>query len=174
MTFNTREHCVVATYASHTRVEAGVNELQRSGLEMKRVSIVGKDFHADEGALGFYTSEDHAKSWGLRGAFWGTSAGVLLGGAIFFIPAIGPLIVVGPLAGQIASALTDTTIGPAERVLAAALTHSGIPQESVASYEHAVKSGSFLVVGCGAAAEIQQARAALGATGPSGLAAHSL
>lgn len=173
MTSKKREHCVVATYDSHARVEAAVNELQQSGLEMRRVSIVGKDFHANEDALGFYTSEDRAKSWGLRGAFWGTSGGVLLGGAIFFLPAIGPLIVVGPLAGQIASALTDTAIGRPERVLAAALSSSGIPQESVASYEHAVKSGSFLVVGSGAPAVIQQAHAALGTTGPSRLTAHA-
>lgn len=50
MTSKKREHCVVATYDSHARVEAAVNELQQSGLEMRRVSIVGKDFHANEDA----------------------------------------------------------------------------------------------------------------------------
>jgi hypothetical protein len=53
------------------------------------------------------------------------------------------------------------------------LTRSGIPEESIASYERAVKSGSFLLLACGAADVIEHAQAVLGPTGASQLVAHA-
>ena len=53
MTPSIQEHCVVAIYESHTSAEAALRELQKAGLDMKRLSIIGKDFHTEEHALGF-------------------------------------------------------------------------------------------------------------------------
>ena len=39
---------VVAIYDTHTQAEDAVKELQRSGFDMKKMSIVGKDYHTDE------------------------------------------------------------------------------------------------------------------------------
>ena len=64
---------------------------------MKHLSIVGKDFHTEEHALGFYTAGDRIKFWGGRGAFWGTLWGMLFGSAFFVIPVHGPIVVMGPL-----------------------------------------------------------------------------
>ena len=36
---------VVGIYNSHTESEATIKELQRSGFDMKKLSIVGKDYH---------------------------------------------------------------------------------------------------------------------------------
>ena len=58
MTESTQEESVVAIYASHEGAEAGIKAFQKAGLDMKRLSIVGKDFHTDEHALGFYTAGD--------------------------------------------------------------------------------------------------------------------
>ena len=44
---------------------------------MKKLSIVARDFHTEEHALGFYTSGDRVKFWGGRGAFWGSLWGML-------------------------------------------------------------------------------------------------
>ena len=33
-------------YNSHTEAEASIKELQRSGFDMKKLSIGGKDYHA--------------------------------------------------------------------------------------------------------------------------------
>ncbi len=39
---------VVAIYGTHSQAEEAVKELQRSGFDMKMMSIVGKDYHTDE------------------------------------------------------------------------------------------------------------------------------
>lgn len=99
MPYHPQEHFVVAIYDSHTAAEVAVKALQTSGLDMRQLSIVGKDFQTEEHAVGFYTTGDRMKFWGGRGAFWGTMCGMLFGSSFFLIPAIGPLVVMGPLVG---------------------------------------------------------------------------
>ena len=173
MTPSTQEHSVVAIYDSHTDAEAAIKALQQAGLDMKRLSIVGKDFHTEEHALGFYTSGDRMKFWGGRGMFWGTLWGMLFGSAFFVLPAIGPLVVMGPLVGWVVGALEGAAVGGATGVLAAALTSIGIPNDSVVKYELAVKAGKFIVLARGTADMIEHARAVLGKTGAWQLTAHA-
>ena len=87
---------IVAIYPSHTAAEAAIKELQQSGFDMKKLSIVGRDYHTDEHVVGYYNTGDRMKAWGKIGAFWGWIWGCLFGSAFFFIPGIGPLIVAGP------------------------------------------------------------------------------
>jgi hypothetical protein len=173
MTPSTQEHSVVAIYDTHTGAEAALRDLQKAGLDMKRLSIIGKDFHTEEHALGFYTSGDRMKFWGVRGAFWGSLWGLLFGGAFFFIPVIGPLVVMGPLVGWIVGALEGAAMGGAAGVLAAALGSIGIPNDSVVKYELDVKAGKFLVLARGTADMISHAHVVLGTTGASLLATHT-
>jgi uncharacterized membrane protein len=168
-----QEHSIVAIYESHTGAEAALKELQRAGFDMKRLSIIGKDFHTEEHALGFYTSGDRMKFWGVRGAFWGSLWGVLFGGAFFFIPVIGPLIVMGPLVGWIVGALEGAAVGATAGVLAAAFGSIGIPNDSIVKYELDVKAGKFLVLAHGTPEMITQAHSVLGTTGASLLVAHT-
>ncbi len=174
MTQSTQGHSVVAIYDSHTGAESAIKALQQAGLDMKRLSIVAKDFHTEEHALGFYTSGDRMKFWGGRGVFWGSLWGMLFGSAFFFIPAFGPLVVMGPLVAWIVGALEGAAVGGAAGVLAAALTGIGIPKESVLKYESEVKAGKFLVLAVGTADMIEHARSVLRTTGPSQLTAHAV
>ena len=80
----------VAVYESHSEAEAGLKELQRCGFDMKRLSIVGKDYHTEEQVIGYYNAGDRMKRWGTAGAFWGGIWGLLVGSAFFAIPGIGP------------------------------------------------------------------------------------
>ena len=50
---NMNNNSIVATYPSHTTAEAAVKELQRSGFDMKKLSIVGRDHHTDEHVVGY-------------------------------------------------------------------------------------------------------------------------
>lgn len=163
----------MALYDSHTDAELAIKALQEAGLDMNRLSIMGRDFHTEEHALGFYTSGDRMKFWGTRGALWGSLWGILFGGAFFFIPAIGPLLVMGPLVGFIAGALEGAALGGAAGVLAAALASLGLPKDSVVKYELAVKAGKFLVLARGTADMIAHARAVLVPTGASQLDHHA-
>ncbi len=173
MTESTQEQTVVAIYDSHTGAEAAIKALQQAGLDMKRLSIIGKDFQTEEHALGFYSSGDRMKIWGGQGAFWGTLWGVLFGGAFFVIPALGPIVVMGPLVAWIVGALEGAAIGGAAGVLTAALTSIGIPKDSVVKYELDVKTGKFLVLARGTAEMIEHARSVLHSTGASRLTTHT-
>jgi hypothetical protein len=41
-------NAAVGIYATHSQAEAAVKELQRCGVDMKKLSIVGKDYHTEE------------------------------------------------------------------------------------------------------------------------------
>ena len=173
MTQSKTGNSVVAIYDSHAGAESAIKALQKGGLDMKSFSIVGKGFHTEEHALGFYTSGDRVKVWGGQGAFWGSLWGVLFGGAFLLIPAIGPIVVMGPLVTALVGALEGAAVGGTAGALAAALTSIGIPKESVVKYELEVKAGKFLILGHGTADLIEKARGVLGTTGASQLTAHS-
>lgn len=168
----TKDHSVVAIYESHTQAEAAIMALHREGLDMKKLSIVAKDFSTEEHVAGFYNTGDRMKFWGTRGAFWGSLWGMLFGTGLFFIPAVGPIVAMGPIAGWIAGALEGAALGATVGVVGAALSGVGIPHDSVVKYEADVKAGKFLVLARGSADEMERARGVLKATGPSQLAAH--
>jgi hypothetical protein len=166
------KNAVVAIFVSHTGAEAAVTDLQKSGFDMKQLSIVGKDYHTEEHVVGYYNTGDRMRYWGKLGAFWGGLWGFLLGSAFFWIPGIGPLVVAGPLVSWIVGALEGATVYGGLSALGAALYSIGIPKNSVITYETALKSDKFLVIAHGTADEVQRAKSILAQTGPVAVAAH--
>ena len=61
----------IAVYDEHSEAEDAVKKLQQSNFNMKKLSIVGKDYHTDEQVVGYYNAGDRMKYWGKLGAFWG-------------------------------------------------------------------------------------------------------
>ncbi len=163
---------VVGVYNSHTEAEASIKELQRSGFDMKKLSIVGKDYHTEEHVVGYYNTGDRMKVWGKLGAFWGGFWGLLFGSAMFFIPGIGPLIVFGPLVGWIVGALEGAVVVGGLSALGAALYSIGIPKDTIMQYETALKSDKFLVIAHGTADEVARAKSTFEKTGAGQIAAH--
>ena len=101
---------VVAIYDTHSQADEAVKELQRSGFDMKKMSIVGKDYHTDEHVVGYYNTGDRMQYWGKQGAFWGGLWGMLFGAAFFVIPGLGPILVAGPLVAWIIGALEGAVV----------------------------------------------------------------
>jgi len=156
----------VATYDTHTAAEAAIKALQRGGVDMTRLSIVGKDFRTEEHPLGFYSVGDRMAFWGGQGAFWGSLWGMLFGSALFFIPVIGPIVVMGPLVAWIAGTLEGAALGGTLGVFGAALASLGMPTEAIIAYEKDVRAGKFLVVAHGNATMIAACRSILGIAPP--------
>ena len=48
----TSEDSIVAVYEKHTEAEQAVQELQRAGFDLKKLSVVGKEYHTDEHVVG--------------------------------------------------------------------------------------------------------------------------
>lgn len=167
-------NAVIAVYETHSGAENAVKELQKSGFDMKKLSVVGKDFHTDQQVVGYYNTGDRMKYWGKMGAFWGGVWGMLFGAAFFWVPGVGPLLVGGPLVAWIVGALEGAVVVGGLSALGAGLYSIGIPKNSVLKYETAIKADKFLLVARGTAVEAAKARDILSATGPSELNQHTL
>jgi uncharacterized membrane protein len=167
------KNSVVAIFESHNQAEDAVRELQQSGVNMKRLSIVGKDFHTDEHVVGYYNTGERMMYWGKMGAFWGGLWGMLFGSAFFFVPGVGPLIVAGPLVAWIVGALEGAAMMGGISVLGAALVSIGIPKDSVLQYEESVKAGKFLLVLHGTPEEVERAKDRLDSTAATETTVHA-
>ena len=153
-----KKNAMVAVYNSHKEAEDGIKELQRAGFAMKKLSIVGKDYHSDESVVGYYNTGDRVKYWGKLGAFWGGIWGLLFGSAFFMIPGFGPILVAGPLVAWLVGALEGAVVVGGLSAIGAALYSIGIPKDSVVKYETAIKAGKYVIVAHGTADEVANAK----------------
>ena len=167
------QKAVVAVYGAHTGAEEAVKELQRAGIDMHTLSIIGKDSHTDEHVVGYYNTGDRMKYWGKIGAFWGGFWGFLFGSAFFAIPGIGPVLVAGPLVAWIVGALEGAVLVGGLSAIGAGLVGIGIPKDSILKYELDLKTDKFLLLVHGAAEEVEKARSILAGTQPISVTLHS-
>jgi hypothetical protein len=165
-----QSNCVVAVYASHTVAEAAVKELERSGFDLKLLSIIGRDYRSEEHVVGYYSTGDRMKYWGTMGAglgaFWGGLWGLLFGAAFFWVPGLGPTLVAGPLVSSIVGALEGGVLLAGFDAIGAGLYSLGVPKDSILKYETALKSDNFLLIAHGSAAETTRAQGILRQTNP--------
>ena len=148
----------VAVYDTHLQAEETVKELQKSGFDMKHLSIVGKDYHSEEHVVGYYNAGDRMKYWGKLGAFWGGFWALLFGSAFFWVPGIGQVLVAGPLVTYIVGALEGAAITGSMTAIGAGLYSIGIPKDSIVQYETALKANKFVVIAHGTAQEVKRAK----------------
>jgi len=162
----------VAIFETHGQAEDAIDELKKSGFDLRRLSIIGKDFHTEEHVVGYYNTGDRMKAWGKMGAFWGGIWGMLVGAAFFSIPGIGPVLVGGFLVNTIVAALEGAFVVGGLSALGAGLFSLGIPKNSVLRYETDLKAGKFLLIAHGAADEVRRAREILERTEASEVHSH--
>ena len=155
----------VAVYDLHTQAEDAVKALQRAGFDMKKISIIGRDYHTEEHVVGFLNAGDRAKVFGKLGAFWGGLMGVLFGSALMFVPVVGHVIVLGPLAATIFGGLQGAVLVGGASALVGALMAVGIPKDSVLRYETALKADKFMLIVHGDAQQIKRAHELLETSG---------
>ena len=164
---------VVAVYGTHTGAEEAVKKLQHAGIDMGALSIVGRGYHPEENVVGFYNAGDRMKFWGKLGAFWGGLWAILFGSALFVIPGLGSLVVLGPLAMMIGGALEGAVAIGGLSAIGAGLYGMGIPKDSVIQYELALKTDKFLLMVHGTPAEVEKARDIIEGTRPVTVTMHS-
>jgi len=163
---------VVAIYDTHERAERAIKELQEGGVDMKSLSIAGKDTHTDEHVVGYYNTGDRMKHWGKIGAFWGGSWGLLFGSGLFLIPGLGPILVAGPLVAWIIAGLEGAVVVGSVSALGAGLVSIGIPKDSVLKYEVALKTDKYLLIVHGTEDEVDNAKNIIAGTERSSYTVH--
>jgi hypothetical protein len=158
-------NAVVSVYPTHTKAEEAIDALRKGGYDVKKLSIVGKDYHTEEHVVGFYNTGERVNYWGKFGAFWGAVWGFLMGAGLFFIPGVGPVVIAGPLIAWIVGALEGALVVGGLSALGAALYSIGIPKDSILEYEQDIRADKFVVVAHGTAEEVEKARAILETSG---------
>lgn len=165
-------NAVVASYNTHVEAEEAVKELQKSGFDMKKLSIVGRDYNTEEHVVGYYNAGERMKYWGEMGAFWGGIWGLLFGAAFFAIPGLGPVLVAGPLVSWIVAGLEGAAVIGGVSAVGAGIYSIGIPRDSVLKYDTALKANKFLLLAHGSAEEVVRARDIIQRTRPADIDLH--
>lgn len=132
-------------FKTHTEADAAIKALGKAGLDVKKLSLVGRGVHSEEVPVGFYTVGDKIKSWGGRGAFWGGVWGLLLAPAVFFLPGLGYILFAGPVVLALASAIEGAAIVGGASVLGAALSSLGMHKDAIMKYETAIGADHFVL-----------------------------
>jgi Heat induced stress protein YflT domain len=153
-----KHNSAVGLFSNHQDAESAVKELQKSGYDMKKLSVVGKDYHSEENVIGYYNTGDRMATWGKFGLFWGWIWGLLFGSAFFLIPGIGPVMVGGPLVSYMIGALEMAVVTGGLTALGGALASIGIPNDSVIRYETALKADKFILIVHGTLQEVAKAK----------------
>jgi hypothetical protein len=167
-----QKNSLVSIFDQHTQAESAIRELQKSGFNMKELSIIGKEYEMDEQVVGYYTSGDRMQYWGKNGAFWGGLWGLLFGSAFFMIPGVGPFLMFGPIVSWVVGALEGAVLVGGMSAIGAGLYGMGIPEKSVLKYETSLKAGKFMLVAHGTADEVKRAKAILANADASDIGVH--
>jgi hypothetical protein len=157
----TQEQIPFYVFNTHVEAEEAIQALNRSGFDVRKLSLVGKGYHSEEHPVGFYSTGDKIKSWGGIGAFWGGIWGLLLAPAIFFVPGLGLMALAGPVVAALVGALEGAVVVGGLSALGAALTQIGVPQDQIIKYESALKVDKYVLMVHGNADEMILARTIL-------------
>jgi hypothetical protein len=167
------KNSVVAVFGQHSAAEQAIKELKNAKFDIKKLSIIGRDYHTEDHIVGFYSTGDRMKYWGKLGAFWGGVWGLLVGAAVLFIPGVGPIVAAGSVVTWIAAALEGALVVGGLSALGAGLYSLGVPKDSILKYETSVKAGKFILIAHGTADEVEKARGILQTAGAEQVNLHS-
>ena len=151
-------NAIAAIFDSNLQAEESIESLRRSGIDLKRLSVVGKDHSRGAYVVGCYSTGDRVRYCGNSDAFWSRCWARFAGWAFLLIPGMGPVLIAGPLGGWVVSAIENAPVFGGLSPLGAGLYSLGISRDAVLRYESAVNAGGYLLVVHGAADEVATAR----------------
>ena len=132
-------HMAVGVYDDHRSADAALSAFLGSTLDLRQLSVVGKEHHRDLCADAYCRSADRTLYSGQFGTFW----------------------VAGPLTAAVIQGL-DVGAPMAElNALGVGLFIQGIPLEAAAEYESAVRADKYLLVVHGVEADVDYAAAVM-------------
>ncbi|HOL36268.1 MAG TPA: DUF1269 domain-containing protein [Rubrivivax sp.] len=168
------DHLVAGLFATHDAADSAIRRLAAAGVPLRAISIVGRNPHTEEHAVGYVNAGERARFYGKYGAFWGGLAGLLLGSGFFFVPFIGSLTALGPLASVLVGGIEGAALGGGASALFGALSTIGVPKDSVLRYETAIRTDQFMVTVHCASAQVAQVHQWLEQAGATEVQGHAL
>ena len=145
--------------------------LENADISLERISIIGRDAEVREAEVGHYMPPDYVEQGlahkGAREGMWAVGVfGLLVGFGSFFLPGIGMLAVLGPMAGLIGG-MTAGAIG-------GDLVGELLFPEIAADYRDWLVAGKLLVIVHCTTAEEPRVRQALEAAQALSVKSHSI
>jgi hypothetical protein len=132
---------VIGVYDVLPDAQRAVEQLLHQGIPAEDVSIVA-NLENETTVHGFVSPREAVKEGARRGAMIGGLFGLLSGTAFFFVPGVGPLVVVGALASALAGAGEGALAGG----IGGAILGKIMEKQRVPKYEQHLKDGKYLVV----------------------------
>lgn len=141
---------VVAVFGAHEAAEDAVKQLHKSDYDIRRLSIVVKDYRVEEHVAGFYNAGDRMKNWGVCGALWGGTLGLLFGTALSVTSSIGPGPIGSLLMGPVGAASGGAVAVGALSIIGAGVYSLSLPKDGDLKYESEIETDDqFLLVANG-------------------------
>lgn len=169
------EEFTVATFEKRQQAEEALRALERDGIAINKMSIVGVDPYAEEHALRYYRPAERVLVWAGWAALWGVVWGLLLGPVFVHIPGYGnlPGIVHFPsglghyFSFHIAGNSLASLWGPVINALVFAAFAAAIAwlsglntrKNTVIKYESSYSPSRYLLIVRGSSEDIARARA---------------
>jgi hypothetical protein len=132
----------VVVYNTCQQAENAVRDLQRTGFDLKQLSIVANDYDKQDHDIGSCDAGAGMNYWGGQGDFWRH---------------VGPLLVSGPLLTSIVAGLQGAEFAGGLSAVGAALYSEGTSKDDARQFETALKAGKFLVIAHGTREEVIRA-----------------
>jgi hypothetical protein len=139
----------VALFADSLHAEAAVRALRQGSFDLRKLSIVGKNYHREEHVTGIIDRGDGARYWGRFGVLSSSLCGVPGGSALLLFPGIGQVVILGPLVNSASGALGRV----GSSALCALLAPLGLSRDAAGRYEDAIRAGRFALLAQGTRGE---------------------
>jgi uncharacterized membrane protein len=153
-TGTTTQQMVVGIFDTHAAAEEVVHKLMDAGVAANHISIITQGLEVREQVQGYITTGEVARDAAATGAWTGGLFGLLTGAAFLWVPALGPLVVLGPLAMGALGAVEGGAIGG----LLGAILGSQVEKKRVPKIQAAIQGGKFVVVVQGPPQELETVR----------------
>jgi hypothetical protein len=124
---------IAGLFDDYRKFRGVIHRLEEGGFNWKKLSVLAK------------------------GEFCDQLSGELRGMALVWIPDFGSLVLAGPLAWEVATALRNADGGNGRNALETALANVGLPNERVFEYEEEVRRNKYLLILEGGRDEIRRA-----------------
>jgi len=160
---------VIRVFESAERVQEAIDKLERGGFDTSKLSVIGKEEPSAARQMGIAVAGAQARMWGQRDALWNRQAKAQAAMALAWVPFIGYVVAVGPLARVLVGGHWQAQADSRISVLARMLTLAGVSPAEVRTYEAAVRGGQILLLVHGGSADAAKARHLL--NGPASLSA---
>lgn len=148
---------IVSVLDSTEHAAAAIDRLERGAFDLSRVSIIGKEEPSAVHAMGLAVAGAQARLWGQRSALWERLAETPAGMALAWVPLVGYVVAVGPVAAGLVGRRWQAQASHAS-ALERMLTLCGMSPGEMQTYVSALRGGQLLLLVHGGSASTARAR----------------